>query len=106
MLLLHLCDVKKELKDNLIDISLNKKISERHTFVSNEVSKRAHHGKGHLNSEKNYLNNVPIAIKRAKDFSCTEEELISNIGTNIGVLITRLNMFQPLSMNPDIIMVL
>ena len=44
-LLLHLSDVNKEYADKLKDISENKKVSDNHTFVSREVSLKAHHGK-------------------------------------------------------------
>ena len=86
-LLLHLSDVKKEYADKLKDISENKKVSDSHTFVSKEVSLKAHHGKSGINFKKNYLPNIDLAIERAKAFSSDEQELIDNIGCNIWKLI-------------------
>lgn len=93
-LLLHLCDVKQEYADNLEDIKNNRKLSKQHTYVSNEVSKRANHGKKKLNFEVNYLNGVFMAADRAKSFAIEEEELVYDIGTNLGKLIDKLRNFN------------
>lgn len=93
-LLLHLCDVKNELADSLEDIKANRKVSNKHTFVSSEVTRRANHGKGNLNFEINYMNNIDVAVQRAKGFACTEEELVKNIGTNVWMLIDKLKSFN------------
>ena len=42
---MHLADIEVEFGDQLDEIKENKKVSEQHTFVSKEVSDRAHHGK-------------------------------------------------------------
>lgn len=86
-LLLHLSDVKKEYADKLEEISENKKVSDNHTFVSKEVSLKAHHGKSGINFRKNYLPKIDIAIARAKEFASGEYELIDNIGCNVWKLI-------------------
>lgn len=86
-LLLHLSDVKTEYADNLKDICENKKVSDSHTFVSSEVSIKAHHGKRGINFKKNYMPNIDIAIERAKGFSSDEQDLIDNIGCNIWKMI-------------------
>jgi hypothetical protein len=96
-LLLHLCDVKIELADHLEDINENVKVSRHHTFVSNEVSKRANHGKGNLNFEANYLDKISSAVERAKGFPDSEEELVNNIGTNIWKLVEKLKNYTEVS---------
>ena len=48
-LLMHLADIEVEFGDQLDEIKENKKVSEQHTFVSKEVSDRAHHGKSGIN---------------------------------------------------------
>ena len=93
-LLLHLSDVKKEYADKLKDISENKKVSDSHTFVSKEVSLKAHHGKSGINFKKNYLPNIDLAIERAKAFSSDEQELIDNIGCNIWKLIEAMKNYR------------
>ncbi|MBD5498856.1 MAG: RloB domain-containing protein [Lachnospiraceae bacterium] len=86
-LLLHLSNVNKEYADKLVDISENKKVSGGHTFVSKEVSLKAHHSKSGINFKKNYLPYIDIAVERAKEFASEEQELIDNIGCNIWKLI-------------------
>lgn len=92
-LLLHLSDVKKEYADNLEKIWKNDKVSNRHTFVSYELSKKAHHGKSNLNFKKNYLPNIDKAVVRAKEFSSDENELVEHIGTNIWKLIEAMKAY-------------
>lgn len=86
-LLLHLSDVKDEYQEQMDLIKLNPKISGNHTFVSKEVSEKAHHGKGGINFKKNYLPNVELAIERAKTFESEEEKLIDNVGCNVWKLL-------------------
>lgn len=84
-LLLHVCDVETELKDKYDDILKNEKISKKHTFVSNELSKIAHHGKSISEGKfkQIYLSQIDTAIKRARSFAENEEDLLNQIGTNI-----------------------
>ncbi len=87
-LLLHLSDVKNEYHDKLTTIFENKKISNKHTFVSYEVSQKAGHGKS-INERKftdNYLNNIDKAIERASDFCQDQKALLKKIGSNIPAL--------------------
>lgn len=86
-LLLHLSDVKEEYRDKMSEIKENVKVSKHHTFVSKEVSEKAHHSKGGISFSRNYLPNIDIAIERAKHFEYEENLLISNIGCNIWKLI-------------------
>lgn len=79
-LLLHLSDVKEEYSDRLPDIKENKRISQNHTFVSKEVSLKAHHGKSGINFKKNYMPYIDMAIIRAKEFASDEAELVDSIG--------------------------
>ena len=92
-LLLHLSDVKEEYKNQLDDILNNKKISKKHTFVSKEVSEKAHHNKGSIDFKKNYLPNVFLASNRAKMFESNEEKLVDNLGCNLWKLIEVLKAF-------------
>lgn len=90
-LLLHLSDVSKEYTlDELNLMKTNEKISKNHTYISNEVSKKAHHGKCKINFAKNYLPNIDLAIARAKKFANSEQLLIDNIGCNIWKLIEKM----------------
>lgn len=86
-LLLHLSDIKCEYKDKMELIRENKKISNNHTFISKEVSEKAHHGKSGINFKKNYMPFVDTAIQRAKEYESGEEELINHIGCNIWKLL-------------------
>ena len=89
-LLLHLSDVKKEYADKLDMIKENAKVSDKHTYVSNEVSLKAHHSKGGINFRGNYLLHIDEAIERAKEFSLEDDDLVENIGCNIWKLIERM----------------
>jgi len=86
-LLLHLSDVKNEYADRLTTIAENPKVSDAHTFVSKEVSRKAHHGKSGINFRTNYLPNVDLAIQRSKEFASDEFSLVNNIGCNLWKLI-------------------
>lgn len=93
-LLLHLSDVNVEYGERLDTIKENPKISDHHTFVSKEVSYKAHHGKSNINFEKNYMLNVDAATERAKEFANNEQDLIDNIGCNLFQLIEKLKQFD------------
>lgn len=84
-LLLHVSDVKNEYSDQLAEIQENKKISNRHTFVSSKLSEKAHHAKKitHRKFEKSYLPNIDLAIERSKQFSQDENELMNKLGSNM-----------------------
>lgn len=89
-LLLHLSDVKKEYRDRMAEIKENRKVSGKHTFVSKEVSEKAHHGKSGINFRKNYMPYIDNAISRAKEFASTEDELVDNIGCNVWKLVEKI----------------
>ncbi len=84
-LLLHLCDVQLEYKDKLDEILINEKISKGHTYVSHEVSQRAHHNKRiSLRIFKTmYLPQISQAIKNSKTFAVNLEEILDNLGSNL-----------------------
>lgn len=82
-LLLHLSDVEKEYADKMEQIRENKIISDHHTFVSGEVSKKARHGKKGIHFKENYLPFVDTAVQRAKSFASDEEKLVKQIGCNL-----------------------
>ncbi|MFW6680433.1 RloB family protein [Lacrimispora sp. AGF001] len=87
-LLLHLCDVKLEYADRLTELLINKKISKRHTYVSNEVSQRAHHNK-QINANvflEKYLPQIPQAINNSKGFALDLEEILDELGSNLSEL--------------------
>lgn len=86
-LLLHLSDVKNEYAESMDLIKNNPKISDAHTFVSKQVSDKAHHGKGGIGFEIHYLPYVESAIERAKGFASDEVDLINNIGCNLWKLV-------------------
>lgn len=92
-LLLHLSDIKEEYKDRIPQIISNVKLTNNHTYVSNELSMKAHHNKSGINFNVNYLHKVDDAIKRAQDFESDETGLIDNIGSNIWKLIKKMKNF-------------
>lgn len=93
-LLLHLSDVKSEYADRFDMIKENKKISANHTFVSKEVSNKAHHGKNGINFKKNYLPYVEEAILRAKEFTSDEVKLVEEIGCNLWKLLESMKNYN------------
>lgn len=93
-LLLHLSDVMEEYADRMAEIKENKKVSSNHTFVSREVSIKAHHGKSGINFKKNYMPYIDVAIERAKKFASDEQELLDNIGCNIWKLLESMKNYQ------------
>ncbi len=68
---------------------LNPTISKKHTKVSYEVSKRAHHTKT-ISSTKFkdfYYPNISQAIKNAESFSGDFPDLFDNLGSNLPKLL-------------------
>ena len=92
-LLMHLADIEAEFGDQLDKIKENKKVSEQHTFVSREVSNRAHHGKSGINFARRYLPYMDKAVIQAKKFPDDEYELVDGIGCNLWRLIEELKMY-------------
>lgn len=92
-LLMHLADIEAEFGDQLNKIKENKKVSEQHTFVSKEVSDRAHHGKSGINFARKYLPHIDKAVIQAKKFPCDENELVNSIGCNLWKLIEDLKKY-------------
>lgn len=92
-LLMHLADIETEFGDQLDKIKENKKVSEQHTFVSKEVSDRAHHGKSGINFARKYLPYIDKAVIQAKKFPDDENELVDSIGCNLWRLIEELKMY-------------
>lgn len=89
-LLLHLCDVKSEFSpEELESLYSNPTISKKHTKVSYEVSKRAHHTKTISSTKfKNlYYPNISQAIKNAESFSTDFPDLFDNLGSNLPKLL-------------------
>lgn len=93
-LLLHLSDVKSEYADKLDEIKENKKVSGSHTFVSREVSRKAHHAKSGINFKENYMPHVDTAIARAKEFASDELELVEKIGCNVWKLLEDMKNYK------------
>lgn len=92
-LLMHLADIEAEFGDQLDKIKENKKVSEQHTFVSREVSNRAHHGKSGINFAGKYLPYMDKAVIQAKRFPDDEYELVDSIGCNLWRLIEELKNY-------------
>lgn len=93
-LLLHLSDVLEEYGDRMDKIKQNQKVSDNHTFVSKEVSDKAHHGKSGINFKVNYLDKVNLAVDRAKGFVSDTEGLVDEIGCNLWELIESMKAYQ------------
>lgn len=95
-LLLHLCDVKSEFSDeNLAILYSNKPISNKHTQVSSEVSKRAHHAKT-ISSPKFkqfYYPNISYALKNAESFATDFPDLFDKLGSNLPKLLNILGFY-------------
>ncbi len=87
-------DVKNEYRDRMLELKENRKVSDKHTFVSKEVSKKAHHGKSGINFRKNYMPYIDFAISRAKEFASTEDELVDNIGCNVWKLVETMKNYK------------
>ena len=94
-LLLHFSNVIEEYADMLETIKENEKVSNAHTYVSYELSKKAHHGKKILEFETTYLPRIDDAITHAKTFPSEVDELVDNIGCNIWKLIEKMREFDP-----------
>ncbi len=97
---MHLADIEKEFAGRLDKIKENKLLTDKHTFVSKEVSDRVHHGKKHINFVKNYMPYIDKAVEQAKKFPGDEKELIDNIGCNLWKLMEELKMY-PHSSTPS-----
>ena len=93
-LLLHFSDVYEEYSDQLDLIRENKKVSNAHTFVSNELSVKAHHGKKGIAFKEKYFPHIEEAIIRASKFASDNEALITDIGCNIWILIKEMQSFD------------
>ncbi|MDR1700911.1 MAG: RloB family protein [Lachnoclostridium sp.] len=93
-LLLHVSNIKDEYSDKYDKIAANEKVSNRHTYVSKELSNKLHHGKSRINFEEKYLPYIDLAIKRAKEFASNEEDLVTEIGSNIWKLIERMRNYK------------
>ena len=84
-LLLHVCDIDSsdsELMDKLLQ---NKKISNKHTYVSKMLSEYARHSKKITEEAfcRYYLPNVDSAIARADHFPQKKEKLLTQVGSNL-----------------------
>lgn len=90
---MHLADIEAEFGDQLDKIKENKKVLEQHTFISKEVSDRAHHGKSGISFAKKYLPYIDKAVIQAKKFPSSENELVDNIGCNLWKLIEELKIY-------------
>lgn len=95
-LLLHLCDVEGEFSlEEQQELLLNEKVSGRHTRVSREISRRAHHKK-HITApafQKYYFPFIGAAIERAKKFAGRFPELLDQLGTNLPELFEKISFF-------------
>lgn len=92
-LLMHLADIEKEYGERLEEIKENKTVSNKHTFVSKEVSDRAHHGKNNISFATKYLPYIDRAVEQAKKFPEDESELIDNIGCNLWKMVEELKAY-------------
>lgn len=74
---------------NIESLYSNPTISKKHTKVSYEVSKRAHHTKTISSTKfKNlYYPNISQAIKNAESFSTDFPDLFDNLGSNLPKLL-------------------
>lgn len=92
-LLLHVCDVKNEFAGHFEELRKNEKISNKHTFVSQELSARANHAKSisEQTFRTKYLPNIDTAILRANQFNCfREEDLLTGLGSNLPKLFEKM----------------
>ena len=93
-LLMHLCDVSSSYEKEIEEIRKNHRISNRHTFLSYEVSRRANHKKRISEPifKKEYLPNIDYAIAQSEKFETSVENIIKNglIGSNLRDLISLL----------------
>lgn len=84
-LLLHLCDVHVEYADKFDKLLRNEKISNKHTYVSFEVSKKADHSKSISEDifKDKYLSSIDNAIIRSRFFEKDKMKLLDSLGSNI-----------------------
>lgn len=87
-LLLHICNIEEELSDHYSDLLENAKVSNKHTYVSHELSCRVHHAKtiGENRFIQYYLHNLDIAIERARKLNIDEYALLNHLGSNLPTL--------------------
>ncbi len=90
---MHLADILGEFGKSLDDIKENKKVSDKHTFVSKAVSDRAHHGKSGIRFAAQYMPNIDYAINQAKGFASEEYDLVDRIGCNLWKLMEKLKQY-------------
>jgi len=84
-LLLHTYNPKKEYKENKDNFINNPKISNKHTYVSDLLSKKNHHQK-HIPEAtflEKYLPNIENALKNSKEWAYTSEKVKKNVGSNM-----------------------
>ena len=84
-LLLHVCDKKSQMCNKQQVLLQNSKVSNKHTFVSSELSSRMHHTKRipEKTFKECYLPNIDMAILRAIDYGVDRDALLDKLGTNI-----------------------
>lgn len=83
-LLMHLVNINEEYKGRLQEFRDNRNVSNKHTFTSREVSKRAGHAKKICEDifVKRYLSQLDFATCQIKkSFAADKDKLIGNDGT-------------------------
>ncbi len=87
-LLSHFEEIKEYDKIKLLQ---NEKISNKHNFISNELTKLLPHGYSKENIKfNNFIDRINLAIDQSKLFETDIDLLEVNLGTNIGLLFERL----------------
>lgn len=97
-LLLHLCNVRSDFTPEDLDkLYTNPTVSKRHTLVSLEVSKRAHHTKSisQKKFDEIYFPNITYAIENASAFTSTLPDLLDHLGSNLPELLKILGFHIP-----------
>lgn len=89
-LLFHWIDISSLLPEEQHLIETNPKVSNKHTYVSYSLSKKAHHGKTGISFKTKYLNKLDIAIENASKFETDLDKLSTKMGTNWPSLISLL----------------
>ena len=89
-LLLHNLDVKNECNKEELDKFLeNSRVNPKHTYISKKLSDVAGHAKRISRNKFNekYYPNIRCATERAKLFAIDPREIITQLGTNVYLLI-------------------